>query len=109
MTLPHSYQSDGWAAQEKRLTNGMLLLVKDPVGALQASKSTPLVYQINPSTNEASLAYMELYLILSKLLLHFDFDLYETDDQSMQWFDRVLATNQSPLKVKVKSHSRHLT
>ena len=45
---------------------------------------------------------MEIYTCLANLFARFDFQLYETDETSMVWLDKGIATNHATVKVVAK-------
>ncbi|KAL4864047.1 hypothetical protein BDV12DRAFT_205948 [Aspergillus spectabilis] len=47
------------------------------------------------------LAYQELSLAIGHIFSRFDFELYDTDESSMEWVDNVVAVNKRPVQVKV--------
>lgn len=47
----------------------------------------------------ASLSYLEMRICLATFFTRFDFELYETDESSMEWLDKGIAKNVSNVKV----------
>ena len=49
----------------------------------------------------SSLAYLELFSAIAYLFSRFEMVLYETDEASMKWVDRISARNLSDVQIKV--------
>lgn len=49
-----------------------------------------------------SLAYCELYLTLAHLLRWYDFKIYETTEEDMEWKDSFVPITRGPLRVILK-------
>ncbi|OJJ05850.1 hypothetical protein ASPVEDRAFT_137854 [Aspergillus versicolor CBS 583.65] len=47
------------------------------------------------------LAYQELSLTIAHLFSRFDMELFDTNEESMEWVDNVVAINKKPVEVKV--------
>ncbi|KUJ06618.1 cytochrome P450 [Mollisia scopiformis] len=46
-----------------------------------------------------NLAYLEIYMCLATFILHFDMRLFETDERSMEWWDKGITVNRKHVKV----------
>lgn len=51
--------------------------------------------------NRYRLAYQELSLTIAHLFSRFDMELFDTNEESMEWVDNVVAINKKPVEVKV--------
>lgn len=49
-----------------------------------------------------NMAYLEMYMIIATFLTVFDFSLYQSDKDSMDWVDKGLAVTKRPLRVEVE-------
>jgi cytochrome P450 len=54
-----------------------------------------------------SLAYAELYLVLATLLDRYEFQLWETTKEDMEWDDMGITHPRGKLKVLAKKRSRN--
>ena len=51
--------------------------------------------------NRYRLAYQELSLTIAHLFSRVDMELFDSNEESMEWVDNVVAINKKPVEVKV--------